>query len=233
VAAVAGAAASADLFVTMNLSRRDLLKLSSATAATMTFAPAAIGARVGTPTLATTATAPTLDRRAVVRRHNPLVRKPDPFAALTVGNGEFAFTADVTGLQTFTDLYEKQFPLCTTAHWAWHTTPAPADVRPADLRFKNFDTYGRAVPYATDAKGQEPLFKWLRENPHRMHLGQIGFDLPSREIADIEQTLDLWSGLLTTRFAVAGSGSRCGRVAIRRLTCSPSACARRFCARGG
>jgi hypothetical protein len=133
-----------------------------------------------------------------------VVKKLEPFTALIVGNGEFAFTADATGLQTFTDVYEKQFPLCTTAHWAWHTTPAPPDVRPDDLRYKPFDTYGRAVPYATDKSGQEPLFNWLRENPHRMHLGRIGFELPSREIADIEQTLDLWNGLLTSRFTIVG-----------------------------
>src|SRR5438309_6539238 len=64
-----------------------------------------------------------IDRQAVVRRNNPVVGKVDPFSALTVGNGNFAFTADVTGLQTFNDVYREEFPLCTCAHWAWHTTP--------------------------------------------------------------------------------------------------------------
>jgi hypothetical protein len=55
------------------------------------------------------------------------------------------------------------------------------------------------------------LYNWLRENPHRMHLGQIGLKLALdegrearfSEIAPIEQKLDLWSGLLTSRFTVA------------------------------
>ncbi len=50
-------------------------------------------------------------------------------------------------------------------------------------------------------------FEWLRQNPDRMHLGRIGFDLPGPreiEVDGAEQTLDLWGGLLTSRFAVAG-----------------------------
>ena len=48
----------------------------------------------------------TIDRRSLVRRHNPVVREPDPLAPLSVGNGEFAFTADITGLQTFAEFTE-------------------------------------------------------------------------------------------------------------------------------
>src|SRR5690606_10752816 len=40
-----------------------------------------------------------IDRAALVGRHAPGVRAIDPGAALTVGNGRFAFTVDVTGLQ--------------------------------------------------------------------------------------------------------------------------------------
>jgi hypothetical protein len=174
-----------------------MLKLAGATTAA-----AATSSLFGATT--SPATARSIDRAAAVRRHNPVVRQIDPFSALTVGNGELAFTADVTGLQSFPERYEKEFPLCTTAHWAWHTTPAPPDVDPGRFRYKDFDTYGRPVPYATDKTGQEPLFNWLRENPHRMHLGRIGFRLPSTEIADAEQTLDLWTGLLSSRFTVAG-----------------------------
>src|SRR4051812_47004969 len=42
-----------------------------------------------------------IDRAALVVRHNPVSRKLDPLAPLSVGNGEFAFTGDITGLQTF------------------------------------------------------------------------------------------------------------------------------------
>jgi hypothetical protein len=153
-----------------------------------------------------------IDRRSLVRRHDPLVTRCDPFSALSIGNGEFAFTADVTGLQTFSSEYAKQFPLCTTAHWAWHSTPPPDGIDPNKFRYKDYATYGRAVGYATDSTGQEPLFNWLRENPHRFHLGQIGFELKKSDgalatpgdLKNIRQTLDLWSGRLESYFEFEG-----------------------------
>ncbi|MGD0767819.1 MAG: glycoside hydrolase family 65 [Tepidisphaeraceae bacterium] len=159
---------------------------------------------------------PSIDRRALVQRHNPVIRQVDPFSALTVGNGNFAFTADVTGLQTFTDDYRKQFPLCSCAHWAWHTTPAPAGLRPEDFRYREYESHGRKVGYATDRTGQEALFDWLRENPHRMHLGRIGLILTKPDgseagvgdVRAIGQTLDLWTGAIDSRFDFAGQTVR-------------------------
>jgi len=47
-----------------------------------------------------------ISRRDVVSRHNPTLHRLDPRSPLSVGNGEFAFTADPTGLQTFPQPYE-------------------------------------------------------------------------------------------------------------------------------
>ena len=58
-----------------------------------------------------------IDRYELVARHNPYLEKPDTGSPLSVGNGEFAFTADITGLQTFRGDYEY-FPLCTMSQWA-------------------------------------------------------------------------------------------------------------------
>src|SRR5215217_997756 len=90
-----------------------------------------------------------VDRTALVRRHDPVSRRLDPLSPLSLGNGEFAFTADVTGLQTFPEEYESQMPLCTMAQWGWHTTPAPAGLDPARLRLTPYDTHGRQVGYHT------------------------------------------------------------------------------------
>src|SRR3954468_18860281 len=60
-----------------------------------------------------------IDRAALVARHNPLVRKLDPLGPLSLGNGEFAFTGDITGLQTFAREYEHAMPLCTLSQWGW------------------------------------------------------------------------------------------------------------------
>src|SRR6516164_11820812 len=54
-----------------------------------------------------------IDRASLVARHCPVLRDFDPQSPLSLGNGEFAFTADITGLQTFPEHYRKAVPLCT------------------------------------------------------------------------------------------------------------------------
>ena len=56
------------------------------------------------------AAAAPIDRHALVSRHNPTLRAFDTGAPLSVGNGELAFTADATGLQTFADAYDAEIP---------------------------------------------------------------------------------------------------------------------------
>src|ERR1035441_10423502 len=61
------------------------------------------------PALGAQSAAPAaINRREVVSRHNPTLRALDPRSPLSVGNGEFAFTADPTGLQTFPQPYENR-----------------------------------------------------------------------------------------------------------------------------
>ncbi|HEX6924193.1 MAG TPA: hypothetical protein VF167_02100 [Longimicrobiaceae bacterium] len=149
-----------------------------------------------------------IDRRTRVDRHAPLVRAVDPTATLSVGNGRFVFTADVTGLQTFPDAYQE-LPLATQAEWGWHSFPNPEGYT-LDQATTLYDSHGRKVPYP-DQQGS-PAGAWLRENPHRLSLARIGFDLrrgdgsPVRpeDLAAIEQRLDLWSGVLNSRFSVDG-----------------------------
>ncbi len=151
-----------------------------------------------------------IDRHSLVRRHNPSLGGIDPRSPLTVGNGEFAFTADVTGLQTFPEPYERGIPLCTQAQWGWHSFSAPGGKGPLDLRLTPYDTYGRAVGYPTSSEGQQELFNWLRENPHRLHLGKIGLLLDGRspkpkDLQQVRQTLDLWSGILKSSYLLQGT----------------------------
>ncbi len=151
-----------------------------------------------------------IDRKALVARHNPTLYKFDPLSPLSVGNGEFAFTADVTGLQTFPREYENSMPLCTMSQWGWHTTPLPAGLDPKQLRLTQYDTHGRQVGYHTSSEGQTELYNWLRENPHRLHLARIGLALflsggreaQASDLTNIEQKLDLWTGILSSRFKV-------------------------------
>lgn len=157
--------------------------------------------------------APRIDRRALVSRHSPVLRRFDPESPLSVGNGEFAFTADVTGLQTFPDAYDTTVPLGTLSQWGWHTAPNPSGWSIETFHFEEFESHGRPVGYA-DVPGNRmtPEIEWLRGNPHRLHLGQIGFRLIHRDgrpvapsdITSIEQTLDLWNGILISRFEFDG-----------------------------
>ncbi len=152
-----------------------------------------------------------IDRGALVARHNPLLNKLDPFSSLSLGNGEFAFTSDITGLQTFPEAYQSM-PLCTLSQWAWHTFPRPANLDSKVLKLTSYDSHGRQVGYATNPEGQTELFNWLRENPHRLNLGRIGLKLTLsnqteahvEDITAIEQTLDMWNGRLTSRFKLEG-----------------------------
>jgi hypothetical protein len=149
-----------------------------------------------------------IDRHALVTRDNVVLDKADPQTSLQVGNGQFAFGLDVTGLQTF---YGN-----TMSHWGWHTFPLPAGKRIEDYKLKEFDTYGRAVGYATSGKGQEELYQWLRENPHRFNLGRLSLRLTASDgkaatldqIRSIRQELDLWRGLIVSRFEFEGQPVR-------------------------
>ena len=182
------------------LSRRDFIKNLAASGAFLQAAPTQVApVRSSGDRL--------IDRQDLVRRHSPVNRNLDPLSPLSIGNGEFAFTADITGLQTFPEEYDRTMPLCTMSQWGWHTTPRPAELRGRNLKLTSFESNGRKVGYAVDSEGQTELYKWLRENPHRLHLGRIGFrfgksdtSIRAGDLSDIEQRLDLWTGMLTSRF---------------------------------
>jgi protein-glucosylgalactosylhydroxylysine glucosidase len=152
-----------------------------------------------------------IDRKAVLQRHNPHYKTLKKSAPLSVGNGVFCFTADFTGLQSFFDDYssaQDSFPLCTMAEWGWHSYPQTEDE--SHLRLTPYDTYGRTVYYATDDKGQEELFKKIRVNSHKFHLGVIGFELQDKKLTlencePVSQLLSLWEGILSSEFKIDGN----------------------------
>ena len=157
---------------------------------------------------------PRIDRLALVTRHNVTLTKADPLTPLSVGNGELAFTADVTGLQTFPAYYEKGMPLGTLSQWGWHSLPNPQGYRMADI-LEEYEVAGRKVPYASGkgrSGGYSAAADWLRANPHRLDLGRIGLRLTKsdgsaaaiEDLANTSQTLNLWDGLLDGRFEFEG-----------------------------
>ena len=164
--------------------------------------------------LASALSAAPIDRHALVTRHEVVLTNFDAANPLSVGNGQFCFTVDATGLQTFPEAFEKTTPLGTLSDWGWHTFPNPDGWDVDTFEFKKFpDLNGRLVPYC-DVPGNKktPEIQWLRANPHRLHLGQIGFVLKhadgslaqTNDLTDIEQKLDLWNGEIVSRFKFDG-----------------------------
>lgn len=149
-----------------------------------------------------------IDRESLVSRNSPHVSFVDTMASLTVGNGEFAFTTDITGLQTFPEAYSKGVPLGTQSAWGWHSYPNINNYSPTEaLRDYDFGR-GRTEPYSVQFKEvgrQQDASNYFRVNPHRLHLGALGFDnMKISDISDIDQTLDLWNGSVNSNFKLNG-----------------------------
>jgi hypothetical protein len=152
-----------------------------------------------------------IDREALVTRHNPIVRSVDYDSPLTVGNGGFAFSVDVTGLQTFPAEYHRNgIPLETLSRWAWVQDENPAGYKLADANRNYTHPDGTVHPYPTSSGSSAG--DWLRRNPRNHPLGQIalawkkadGTEFTSADMSDIEQTLDLWHGVIRSRFSLGG-----------------------------
>jgi protein-glucosylgalactosylhydroxylysine glucosidase len=155
-----------------------------------------------------------IDRLKLVSRHNVLLQDPDTLGSLSVGNGEFAFTVDVTGLQTFPDEYANGIPLGTQSQWAWHSMPSKNKYYIKDVAHEFESCDGTKAPYAvqqSEGPGKEAT-DILRANPHRLHLGLIGLilvkengdEVKLEELTDVQQQLDLWTGKIESTFKVEG-----------------------------
>ena len=157
-----------------------------------------------------------IDRFDLVTRHNIENSVIDSLNSLSVGNGEFAFTVDVTGLQTFPDHYKRGISLGTMSDWGWHSFKNPDNFNSED-NYRDYEVNGRKVRYlwqygAGDDERKRMATTWLRENPHRIHLGMIGLQILKEDgseitVGDISgniERLDLWTGEIFSRFVVGG-----------------------------
>ena len=162
--------------------------------------------------LASAQTAP-INRQAVVERHQVTNTRTDTLGALTVGNGRFAYTVDVTGLQSFPEYYQKGLPLGTEAEWGWHSFPNPAGYR-FEASLRDYDLNSRRVPYAVQRKepDNKAAVEYFRANPHRLQLGNLGLLLrrqdgtPAtiRDLRDLRQILNPWTGEISSHFSLEG-----------------------------
>ena len=145
-----------------------------------------------------------IDRRALVARHN--IAWNEPAGQIPLGNGEFCFNADATGLQTFGGN--------SMSHWGWHSFPLPAgwtaDRVPPTGTFQQ----GRNSGPDVFPKDTEALRVWMYENPHLMNLGRLrlcragGEAVQLKDISGLSRTMDLWSGTQTSTYQISGQPVR-------------------------
>lgn len=152
-----------------------------------------------------------IDREALVGRNNPVVQSVDTLSSLSVGNGGFAVTVDVTGMQTFPEYYRGGVPLGTQSDWGWHSFSNPEHLRIEESYKEEDFGHGHKELYATEFREDgrpRRAALWYRTNPHRLHLGCNGLEvenLKPSDLKNIHQKLDMWTGMITSQFTIGDS----------------------------
>src|ERR1039457_3622336 len=96
---------------------------------------------------------PPIDRHALVTRHD--IDWPSLNGQIPLGNGNFAFNADGTGLETVGGNI-----MC---HWCWHSFPLPSGVTKSEIRPWATPDHGRMTTTTSPDPG--PIARWERDNP--------------------------------------------------------------------
>jgi hypothetical protein len=155
---------------------------------------------VNTMSMAADGNAGAIDRHAVVARH--AIHWNEAAGRLALGNGEFCFGIDGTGLQTFSGN--------SMSHWGWHSFPLPEGWTPERVPATGTFQKGRNTGGDNFPPGTDAIRKWMFDNPHIMNLGRLrlrradGRALAPGDIAELERTLDLWAGLQTSHYRIDG-----------------------------
>ena len=196
------------------MNRRKFIRDSSLMASALTLTPSLDW---GAESLSPPADQKRIDRQALVTRHDIDWASLD--GQIPLGNGNFAFNADGTGLETVGGN--------TMSHWCWHNFPLPPGVTRDDIKPWATPDHGRLKGLTT--KPPEAIFNWERDNPQPLNLGRIGFISEEGErltAADVQvdaRRLELWTGRLTSRFTYLGQpvvvqtcvDPECDTVAVR------------------
>ncbi|KAK8202225.1 hypothetical protein M8818_005752 [Zalaria obscura] len=148
----------------------------------------------------------TINRQRIVRQFSPHRNASSSTTPMQVGNGNFAFGADVTGLQTF-------LPYNILSSWAWHNSSlptTPGQTSPADFTGLDWWTHGRLVPYDQPNPAEADISQWLIANPQRINLGRVGLWFGGRNISEsdlsgVSQDLDMYTGTMRSTFTLDGS----------------------------
>ncbi|MBQ6916816.1 MAG: hypothetical protein IJQ64_03370, partial [Prevotella sp.] len=138
-------------------------------------------------------------------------------SSLSVGNGHFVTTVDVTGLQSYPEAYKQGVPLCAMSDWGWHQFPNTKGLKPSESE-KAFDFgHGHQEVYAVEYKKAEDgrhkeATEYFRVNPHRLNLGALGLHLTDangtpialNQLTNIRQEQKLLDGEIESVFTADG-----------------------------
>jgi hypothetical protein len=133
---------------------------------------------------------------------------------MAVGNGDFAFNFDVTGLQSFPEYYAKTMPIGILSDWGWHSFPNPNNYTLDKFKMTSIPKHDRQMVYpSASTSNPPPDAAYLRENENRIGLGRIGLEMTHADgskvvitdLKDIDEKLDIWAGILTSSFSVDGA----------------------------
>ena len=154
-----------------------------------------------------------IDRRALVTRHEPVLKHFDPESPLIRRQRRVRVHRRRHRPADFPETYDETIPLGTLfalglAHVAEPGTAGRSKSSVSAVRHPR--PAGRLRGHS--GRRRTPEIAWLRANPHRLHLGQIGFRLTRRDgqpaaprdLTEIHQTLELWDGVLVSRFTLDG-----------------------------
>src|SRR5262245_17538052 len=104
-------------------------------------------------------------------------------------------------------------PIGILSNWGWHSFPNPNGYTLEKFQFTTIKKHDRDFVYpASSTSRPPPDAAYLRGNPHRFGLGQIGLVMTKADgskvaitdLQKIEEKLDLWTGIATSSFEADG-----------------------------
>jgi hypothetical protein len=98
--------------------------------------------------------------------------------------------------------------------WGWHSFPNKNNFQFKET-LQDFNLNGKVIPYSIQTSNSvrtKEAVEYFRVNPHRLQLGQIGMILIKQngekatisDVKNINQTLDLWKGIINSHFTLEG-----------------------------
>lgn len=134
-------------------------------------------------------------KKEVVQKYNLTINEIDVKNPLTIGNGDFAMTFDVTTSQTFYDLYQD-IPLTSMSNKNWFYKNDIKDVKLSYIDGKGYMLYNLNNEESFTLRRQYP-FKY---NFMHIILKDNGKQIKPENISNISQVLDLYEGIIESNF---------------------------------